>query len=80
MTVTCTRCGTSGEALPQPPIPTALGSEIQRTVCQACWREWLRTQVILINEYRLNLMDPQARVLLEGQMRSFLNLASDRPE
>jgi len=80
MTITCTRCGTSGEALAQPPIPNALGSEIQRSVCQPCWREWLRTQVILINEHRLNLMDPQARALLQGEMRSFLNLAPERPE
>ncbi len=80
MTVTCKRCGTEGEALAQPPIPGALGGEIQRSVCQACWREWLRNQVILINEYRLSLVDPQARRLLEGQMRSFLNLSPDRPE
>ncbi len=79
MAITCKRCGSVGEALAQPPIPSALGGQIQRSVCQACWREWLRAQVVLINEYRLNLMDPQARELLEGQMRSFLNLGAERP-
>jgi Fe-S cluster biosynthesis and repair protein YggX len=80
MRITCKRCGQTTDALAQPPIPTALGSQIQRSTCQACWREWLRAQVIVINEYRLNLMDPEARKALEGQMRSFLNLASDHPE
>ncbi|HVN77089.1 MAG TPA: oxidative damage protection protein [Thermoanaerobaculaceae bacterium] len=79
MPVTCKRCGQTGDALAQPPIPSALGAEIQASICQACWREWLRTQVILINEYRLNLMDPQARQVLEGQMLSFLNLSPGKP-
>ncbi len=63
-----------------PPMPTPLGGELQRRVCPACWQEWLRTQVMLINEYRLNLVDPQARKALEGQMRTFLNLAPATPE
>ena len=75
MRITCSRCGSEGEAMLQPPMPTALGNEVQRHVCAECWREWLRTQVMLINEYRLNLVDPQARATLEGQMRSYLNLA-----
>ena len=76
MTITCSRCTLQVDAMTQPPLPTPLGHEVQRQVCAACWREWLRTQVILINEYRLNLIDPQARQTLEGQMRAFLNLAT----
>jgi len=56
-------------------MPTVMGVELQQHVCPECWREWLRTQVMLINEYRLNLVDPQARAALEGQMRGFLKLA-----
>ncbi len=74
MPITCSRCGKASEALPKAPMPSALGSEIQRRVCPACWAEWLRTQIMLINEYRLNLVDPEARKVLEGQMREFLNL------
>jgi len=80
MRITCKRCGQAGDALAQAPIPTSVGSEIQQSICQACWREWLRTQVMLINEYRLNLMDPEARKVLEGQMRTFLKLAPEKPE
>jgi Fe-S cluster biosynthesis and repair protein YggX len=75
MRITCSRCGHECEAMAQPPMPTTLGTDLQQRVCPECWREWLRTQVMLINEYRLNLVDPQARAALEGQMRSFLKLA-----
>ncbi len=75
MRITCSRCGRDGEAMAAPPMPTALGAELQQRVCPDCWREWLRTQVMLINEYRLNLVEPEARKALEGQMRTFLNLA-----
>lgn len=80
MPITCSRCGKATDALAQPPMPTALGSEIQQRVCPSCWAEWLRTQIMLINEYRLNLVDPEARKALEGQMRAFLNLAPKSQE
>ncbi len=80
MNVVCNRCGRESEALTQAPIPTPLGEQIRGSVCAACWREWLGFQVMVINEYRLNLMDPEARRVLEAQMRSFLKLAPDRPE
>jgi len=79
MQVTCARCGTTTEGLPAPPVPTALGTEIHGRVCPGCWQEWLRAQVILINEYRLTLVDPQARALLEEQLRQFLHLDRPRP-
>jgi Fe-S cluster biosynthesis and repair protein YggX len=75
MRITCSRCGQASEAMAQPPMSTALGAEVQKQVCPTCWREWLRAQVMLINEYRLNLIDPDARKALEGQLRTFLNLA-----
>jgi Fe-S cluster biosynthesis and repair protein YggX len=79
MQVTCARCGSTTEGLAAQPVPTPLGAEIQARVCPACWQEWLREQVILINEYRLTLIDPQARTMLEDQMRQFLRLDRPRP-
>jgi Fe-S cluster biosynthesis and repair protein YggX len=79
MAVTCARCGSTTEGLPAAPVPTPLGAEIQARVCPSCWQEWLRAQVILINEYRLTLIDPQARAMLEDQMRQFLGLDRSRP-
>lgn len=74
MTIVCSRCGGTVEPLPQPPLPTPVGREVHAKVCPACWKEWLSVQVMLINEYRLNLIDPGARAALEGQMRAFLKL------
>ena len=79
MLITCSRCGRQTEAMDPPPLPTALGQEVQQKVCRACWQEWLRAQVMLINEYRLNLVDAQARRALEEQMRAFLKLPPTRP-
>ena len=76
MPINCSRCGNAVEPLSHPPLPTALGREIQTRVCPACWKEWLAVQVMLINEYRLNLIDPQARAALEGQLREFLKLGA----
>lgn len=76
MPITCSRCGSTAEPLPHPPLPTALGAQVQAEVCPACWKEWLSVQVMFINEYRLNLIDPQARAALEGQMRTFLKLGA----
>lgn len=74
MTICCLRCERESEGLPQAPVPTELGRLIQASTCPACWQDWLRQQVILINEYRLNLLDPQVRTTLEGEMRKFLKL------
>ncbi|MEW6338330.1 MAG: Fe(2+)-trafficking protein [Acidobacteriota bacterium] len=74
MSFTCSRCGNAAVPMEQPPIPSDVGREIQSKVCPACWQQWLQTQVILINEYRLSLGDPGARRALERQMREFLSL------
>jgi Fe-S cluster biosynthesis and repair protein YggX len=78
MSITCSRCGQQTEAMDPPPLPTALGQEVQERVCRACWQERLRKQVMLINEYRLSLMDARSRRALEEQMRAFLNLPMTR--
>ena len=79
MQVTCARCGSTTEGLTAQPVPTPLGAEVQARVCPGCWQEWLRAQVILINEYHLTLIDPQARAMLEDQMKQFLHLDHAKP-
>jgi Fe-S cluster biosynthesis and repair protein YggX len=72
--VTCTRCGRTAEGLPFPPYPDELGGRIQSRVCAACWREYMSRQTMVINEYRLDLMDPRAQEILTRDMIEFLNL------
>jgi Fe-S cluster biosynthesis and repair protein YggX len=73
-TVTCSRCGEEREALVSPPVPGALGRTLQESVCAACWAEWEAAEVMVINELRLNFMDPDAQATLEQHMREFLFL------
>lgn len=73
-TVACRRCGQEREALARPPLPGSAGAEVQRNVCAACWQEWERAEVMVINELRLNFMDPEAQQILERHMRDFLAL------
>lgn len=74
MDVTCSRCGSTTPALESAPMPGVLGADVLAGVCPACWKEWMGVQVMLINEYRLNLVDPEVRRQLEAEARRFLNL------
>lgn len=73
-TVTCSRCGRTAPGLARPPLPGALGREIEEKVCAECWAEWQGMEVMVINELRLNFMDPGAQKVLEEHMRQFFGL------
>lgn len=79
--VKCLRCGETRSGLERAPYPDALGREIAEKICAACWEECKRTQVMVINEYRLDLSDPRAQEILERATRDFLGLTgSGAPE
>lgn len=72
-TVQCARCGRpEAPALPRPPLPGKAGQEIREKVCADCWNEWQKMEVMVINELRLNFMDPGAQEVLNRHMREFL--------
>lgn len=73
-TLDCQRCGKVAEPLERPPMPGMLGRLVQERICASCWREWEAAEVMVINELRLNFMDPEAQAVLEGHMREFLAL------
>ena len=75
--VQCARCGTTAPGLERAPLPGAVGQAVQERTCAACWSEWLRAQVILINEYRLSPRQPEHFERLLGEMRGFLRLDAD---
>lgn len=54
-----------------------LGEEIRRRICRDCWQEWREMEVKVINELRLNFMDPQAEATLHSHLRAFLFPTSD---
>ncbi|HEX4956079.1 MAG TPA: Fe(2+)-trafficking protein [Thermoanaerobaculia bacterium] len=70
----CSRCAKDGPRLTRVPLPGAIAAEIKARVCADCWAEWLKMEVMVINELRLNFMDPSAPAILEQQLRQFLFL------
>ena len=76
MTITCTRCGLQAD--PPPPHRVTLSAGVKERVlsgiCAACWKEWEGMEVKVINEYRLNFMDPQHREQMQKSCLEFLRL------
>jgi Fe-S cluster biosynthesis and repair protein YggX len=80
-TVHCVLLGREAEGLDRPPYPGELGRRIYEQVSRDAWRQWLGHQTMLINEYRLTVVDPKARQFLEEQMeRFFFGGGAERPE
>lgn len=70
----CSRCGQKGPRLERPPIPGQTGQDVWESVCRRCWSEWQQMEVMVINELRLNFMDPGAQKVLDQHLRQFLLL------
>lgn len=75
--LTCIRCGNKREGLERAPYPDEMGQEILAKVCAACWEECKNMQVMVINEYRLDLSDTRAQEILSDSIRNFLQLGEE---
>jgi Fe-S cluster biosynthesis and repair protein YggX len=51
--VVCARCGQDREGAGKVGLPGSLGAEIEARICAECWKEWLSTQIRVINQYEL---------------------------
>ena len=69
--VHCVKLGGEAEGLERTPYPGELGKRIFENVSKQAWADWLRHQTMLINENRLNPMDPKSRKFLEEQMDQY---------
>jgi Fe-S cluster biosynthesis and repair protein YggX len=80
-TVQCVLLGREAEGLDRPPYPGELGQRIYEQVSKEAWRQWLGHQTMLINEYRLVVIEPEARKFLREQMEKyFFGEGVDKPE
>src|SRR5436190_19255760 len=75
-TITCRRCNQSVPGFAAPPVPGASGAELLENTCPSCFKDWMNTEVMIINEYRLDLGVPRNQDLLNQEMARFLNLPS----
>lgn len=73
-TTLCIRCARQAPSLDKAPMPGPFGEEIRSGICSGCWSEWQKAEVMVINELRLDFMDPQSLVVLERHCREFLML------
>lgn len=69
--VFCSKLNEEQEGLDSPPFPGKLGEKIFNQVSKQAWSMWLSHQTMLINEYRLSLIDPKAREFLFTEMENF---------
>ena len=69
--VNCVVLQREAEGLTRQPWPGELGKRIYDNVSKEAWQRWLEHQTMLINEYRLNAIDPNARNFLAGEMEKF---------
>ena len=70
--VNCAKLGKQAEGLDRPPYPGEMGQKIYEHISKEAWQLWMKQQTILINEYRLSVIDPKARQFLEEHMMKFL--------
>lgn len=69
--VNCVKLKMESEGLDRPTYPGDLGKRIFENVSKEGWKEWVKHQTMLLNEYRLSPIDPKARKFLEEEMEKF---------
>ncbi|CAM2818499.1 oxidative damage protection protein [Legionella worsleiensis] len=78
--VFCCKLQQDAEALQNQPFPGELGERIYNQVSRQAWNMWLSHQTMLINEYRLNLVEARARDFLKEEMQKyFFGEGSEKP-
>ena len=75
-TIECARCAKTTEALDEAPLPGKWGEELMSHCCAACFGDWMSTEIMIINEYRLDLSLPSNQDQLNKEMAKFLSLPS----
>jgi len=78
-TIHCSKLGIDAEGLDFAPWPGPLGQRIYQEISKPAWQQWLAHQTMLLNEYRLNPLDPKSRTFLTGEMQKFLFEGETKP-
>jgi Fe-S cluster biosynthesis and repair protein YggX len=78
--IDCAKLGKPADGMTSQPYPGELGKKIYEQISVEAWQLWLNHQTMLINEYRLSMIDPKARDFLKVEMEKFLfGSGSDAP-
>ena len=80
-TVNCVMLKAEAEGLDYAPYPGDLGQRIYDNVSKEGWQRWLAHQTMLMNEYRLTPIEPEARQFLATEMEKFFfGEGSEKPK
>lgn len=71
-TIFCTFLNKEADGLDFQLYPGELGKRIFNEISKEAWGQWMAKQTMLINEKKLNTMNPDDRKLLEQEMVRFL--------
>lgn len=76
----CQKLKKEADGLAQAPIPGEMGERIHKNISAEAWGMWIAHQTMLINEYRLSMVDVKARAFLIKEMENFFfGEGSDKP-
>jgi len=70
--VKCAKLGRELPGLDRAPWKGELGKRIYDQISKEAWAMWVNHSKMLLNEYRLNPLDPNAQKIMEEQMELFL--------
>ncbi len=71
-TVLCQHLNKEAEGLGFQLYPGEVGKRIFDNICKEAWTLWQKKQTMLINEKKMNMMEPNDRAFLEKAMLEFL--------
>jgi Fe-S cluster biosynthesis and repair protein YggX len=69
--VKCVKFGKEMPGLERVPWKGDLGKRVFENVSKEAWKMWIEHSKMLMNEYRLNPLDPQSQKIMEEQMEQF---------
>ena len=72
-TVHCRYFDEDKEGMAMAPFPGDAGENIYNSISQEAWLLWIKHQTMLINEKKLNLMEPDTKAYLDEQREKFFN-------
>ena len=79
--VKCVKFGKELPGLDRPPWKGEIGQRIYENVSKEAWRMWVEHSKMLMNEFRLNPLDPNSqRIIVEQMEQYFFGEGSKLPE
>jgi Fe-S cluster biosynthesis and repair protein YggX len=69
--VKCVKFGKELPGLDRVPWKGDLGQRVYDNVSAEAWKMWIEYSKMVMNEYRLNPLDPQSHKIMEEQMEQF---------